>query len=53
VAFAGLVAPYAELYQFNVVVPDAVPNGDLPVVAQIGGANSLSNAKCCSITVQK
>ena len=53
VAFAGLVPPYAGLYQFNVVVPDSLANGDQPVVARIGGASSLTSNKCCSITIQK
>ena len=53
VAFAGLIPPFAGLYQFNVVVPDTLSNGDQPVIARIGGATSLSNSKCCSITVQR
>ncbi len=53
VAFAGLVPPYAGLFQFNVVVPDSLANGDHAVIARIGGVTSLTNDKCCSITVQK
>ena len=47
VSFAGLVAP--GLYQFNVTVP-AVPNGDAPVVATIGGVSSQTGL---SLTVQQ
>lgn len=53
VSFAGLVPPFAELYQFNVQVPSTVPAGDQPVVAEIGGVSSLSGASCCFITVQQ
>jgi uncharacterized protein (TIGR03437 family) len=42
VVFAGLVAP--GLYQFNVRLPATLPNGDVPVVAAIGGATSPSGA---------
>jgi metallophosphoesterase (TIGR03768 family) len=38
IQFAGLVA--AGVYQFNIVVPP-LPDGDAPVMAQIGGAGSL------------
>jgi uncharacterized protein (TIGR03118 family) len=47
VVFAGLVAP--GLYQFNVTLPATLPNGDVPVVAGIGGATSPSGAL---ITIQ-
>ena len=47
VAWAGLVA--SGEYQFNVTVPD-VPNGDQPVIAEIGGATTQSGA---FITVQR
>ncbi|MDP2997126.1 MAG: choice-of-anchor V domain-containing protein [Bryobacterales bacterium] len=42
-SFAGLAAQAAGLYQFNVVVPE-VADGDVPVVAEIGGARSQDNA---------
>lgn len=35
VQFSGLVS--AGLYQFNVVVPENAPSGNLPVVLQVGG----------------
>ncbi len=53
VAFAGLVPPFARLYQFNVTVPDAAPDGDQPVVVEIGGVSSLKNESCCMITIQR
>lgn len=42
-SFAGLAAQAAGVYQFNMVVPD-VSDGDVPVVAEIGGARSQDNA---------
>jgi uncharacterized protein (TIGR03437 family) len=53
VSFAGLVPPFADLYQFNVQVPETVGDGDQPVVAQIGGMASVSTASCCFVTVQR
>ncbi len=47
VAWAGLVA--SGEYQINVVVPE-LPNGDQPVIAEIGGATTQSGA---FITVQR
>jgi uncharacterized protein (TIGR03437 family) len=41
-SFAGLSA--TGLYQINVKVPDDAPNGDVPVVATIGGVSTQSNA---------
>ena len=38
VVFAGLIA--TGVYQFNVVVPSGLPNGDVPVVASTGGYSS-------------
>jgi uncharacterized protein (TIGR03437 family) len=46
VSFAGLVE--SGLYQFNVVVPN-LPDGDAPVVAQIGGVTTQT---AVSITVE-
>ncbi len=45
VAFAGLVPPYAQLYQLNVEVPDSLPDGDHAVIAQIGGQTSNTGPK--------
>ena len=53
VSFAGLVPPFAHLYQFNVVVPASVPSGDQPVVASIGGVTSPATSDCCVLTVQQ
>ena len=38
VAFAGLIA--TGVYQFNVVVPTGLPDGNVPVVASTGGYSS-------------
>jgi uncharacterized protein (TIGR03118 family) len=38
VAFAGLIA--TGVYQFNVVVPTGLPDGDTPLVASTGGFSS-------------
>jgi uncharacterized protein (TIGR03437 family) len=38
VAFAGLIA--TGVFQFNVVVPTGLPDGDTPVVASTGGYSS-------------
>lgn len=48
VLFAGLSG--AGLYQFNVRVPEGAPDGDVPVVVEIGGLRSQENA---FITVQR
>jgi uncharacterized protein (TIGR03437 family) len=42
VAAANLVGP--GLYQLNVVVPAATPNGDVPVVATAGSMTTQSGA---------
>ena len=42
VAYGGLVA--AGVYQFNVTVPASTPDGDQPIVAQVGTLSSASNA---------
>jgi hypothetical protein len=52
-SFGGLVPPYAGLYQFNVAIPEAAPDGDQPVVIRIGGISSTENSGCCFITVQR
>ena len=43
VAFAGQSA--TGLYQFNVKVPDSAPNGDVAVVATVGGVSSPASSK--------
>jgi len=43
VTFAGLASGAAGLYQFNVVVPD-LPDGDIPVVAEVGGVRTQDGA---------
>ena len=42
VKFAGLVAPGE--FQFNVVVPTGIPNGDNPIVATYNGASTQTTA---------
>ena len=53
VSFAGLVPPFAQLYQLNVQVPPTVAAGDQPVVAQVGGVTSPTDGSCCFITIQQ
>jgi uncharacterized protein (TIGR03437 family) len=49
--YATALSPgYAGLYQVAITVPASAPNGDLPVVASIGGAQSPTGV---TITVQK
>jgi uncharacterized protein (TIGR03437 family) len=43
--FAGLVPPFAGLYQINVRIPDAATEGDQPVIVETGGAASASTAR--------
>ena len=40
ISFAGLIPNNAGLYQFNVEVPATAPDGDLSVVATVGGFSS-------------
>jgi uncharacterized protein (TIGR03437 family) len=42
VGFAGLIAGFAEVYQFNVKIPANAPNGDLPLVVNVNGTQSVS-----------
>ncbi len=42
VVFAGLTG--TGLYQFNVMLPSPMPDGDAPVVAQTGGASTPAGA---------
>jgi uncharacterized protein (TIGR03437 family) len=42
VQFAGLVAPGE--FQFNVIVPSGLPNGDSPIIATYNGASTQSGA---------
>jgi uncharacterized protein (TIGR03437 family) len=46
--FAGMVSP--GLYQFNVTVPENLPNGDAAVLATIGGVATQTGV---SVTVQQ
>jgi uncharacterized protein (TIGR03437 family) len=48
VLFAGLTIP--GVYQFNVRVPQGIPDGDLPVVVQLEGTTTQANAR---LTVQR
>lgn len=50
VTFAGLVPPFAAVYQLNVTVPATLANGDQAIVATIAGQQSQSGL---FITVQK
>ncbi len=42
VVYAGLTG--TGLYQFNVTLPSTLPDGDVPVVAQVGGVNTPAGA---------
>ena len=48
VVFAGLAPGFAQVYQFNITIPN-VPDGDQPLVIQTGGVSTQSGL---SITVQ-
>jgi uncharacterized protein (TIGR03437 family) len=37
---AGAAPAFAGLYQFNLRVPSAAPNGDLPIVVSVGGVST-------------
>ncbi|MEO8127924.1 MAG: choice-of-anchor V domain-containing protein [Bryobacteraceae bacterium] len=50
VAYAGVSPGSAGLYQFNVTVPDSLPNGDAAVVLDVNGVSSQDNI---FITVQQ
>ena len=53
VAFAGLVPPFAQVYQLNITIPASAPDGDLKIFAQTGGITSPNSDACCYITVKK
>lgn len=53
VAFAGLVPPFAQVYQFNVTIPATAADGDLLIFSQQPGATSPNSAACCFITVKR
>jgi uncharacterized protein (TIGR03437 family) len=53
VAFAGLVPPFAQVYQFNVTIPATAADGDLQIFSQQTGATSPNSAVCCFITVKR
>jgi len=53
VSFGGLVPPFAQLYQFNVKVPEALADGDHLVAARIQGVDTPNSAQCCFVTVQR
>jgi uncharacterized protein (TIGR03437 family) len=48
VGFGGLIAGFAQVYQFNVAIPANAPNGDLPLIVTVNGTQSFSGL----ITVQ-
>jgi len=51
ILFAGLVPPYARLYQINARVPLGTKAGDVSVVVTAAGYSSSKNSNCCFITV--
>ena len=52
-SFAGLVPPYAQLYQFNIKVPDSLPDGDHAVIVTVNSVSSPAVTSCCFITLTK
>jgi uncharacterized protein (TIGR03437 family) len=48
VVFAGVVATLSDVYQFDITIPLAAPNGDLPLIVNVNGTLSTSGL----ITVQ-
>ncbi len=50
VLYAGVAPGLAGLYQINITIPNAAPDGDLPVIARIGG---LSTPAGGFVTVKK
>jgi uncharacterized protein (TIGR03437 family) len=52
VSFAGLAPGLPQIYQFNVLTPNGLADGDQQVVVQVGDAISPNDATCCFITIQ-
>lgn len=50
VLYAGVAPGLAGLYQINIRIPDAVADGDLPIVVRIGGVSTPEGA---FLTVQR
>ncbi len=48
--YAGLTPTNAGLYQINVLVPETVPDGDIPVIAEVGGIRTQTGL---FVTVQR
>jgi uncharacterized protein (TIGR03437 family) len=48
VGFAGLVTPFAQVYQFNLTIPANASNGDLALIVNVNGTQSFSGL----VTVQ-
>jgi uncharacterized protein (TIGR03437 family) len=48
VLFGGLIPPLASVYQFNVLLPASLPNGDLPLIITVNGVSTFAGM----ITVQ-
>lgn len=44
ILYAGLSAEAPGFYQFNLRLPDSVPDGDVPVVLSVGGLETQSGA---------
>ena len=42
-----------SVFAGNITVPDSVPDGDQPVVMEIGGIASSKSDACCLINVQR
>jgi uncharacterized protein (TIGR03437 family) len=44
VLYTGITPSSPGLYQLNIKLPDATPDGDLPLVIEIGGVQSPAGA---------
>ncbi len=53
VAFAGLAANSASVFQLRVAVPEGLADGDHPVVVQVEDVKSPEAGDCCLLKVRK
>ena len=53
ISFGGLVPPFSQVYQFNIRVPDTLPDGDHAMVITVNSVRTPGNSGCCFISVAK